>query len=55
VRSGLHRSVGRLARWRARLLPASTLRWASSGLGTAVADLLDRADRVWATLRHRAA
>ncbi|MCU1674716.1 MAG: hypothetical protein JWN77_2829, partial [Frankiales bacterium] len=41
------------ARWRARLLPPSTLRWASSAMGTFVADALDRFDDGWAAVRRR--
>ncbi|MGI8536711.1 MAG: transglutaminaseTgpA domain-containing protein [Mycobacteriales bacterium] len=53
VRAGLLTAAGRGARWRARLLPASTLRWASSALGTAVADVLDPVDLALATVRRR--
>jgi hypothetical protein len=50
VRTALHASAGRAVRWRALVLPASTLRWASSGVGTAIADLLDRFDDSWAAV-----
>jgi hypothetical protein len=53
VRSALRRAVSRKLRWRAWLLPTSTLRWASSGLGTFVADGLDRFDDAWSALGRR--
>ena len=46
VRGGLQAGVDRRARWLARLAPPSTLRWASAGLGSWTADLLDRFDTV---------
>ena len=56
VRSGLLGTVPGRARLRARLAPTSTLRWASAGLGSFVADVLDRADglvsSVGARVRH---
>jgi transglutaminase-like putative cysteine protease len=53
VRSALRAAVPRKLRWRAWLLPTSTLRWASSGLGTLVADGLDRFDETWSALGRR--
>jgi hypothetical protein len=44
VRAGLLAAAPRRARWTARLLPASTLRWAGSAVGTATADVLDWLD-----------
>jgi transglutaminase-like putative cysteine protease len=44
VRTGLLETAGRGQRWAARLAPPSTLRWASSSLGSATADALDRFD-----------
>lgn len=56
VRAGLLGSVTGRTRWLARLAPPSTLRWASAGVGSRVADLLDRVDAtltaVGARLRH---
>src|SRR5205085_258174 len=52
VRSALQAAVGRVPRWRAVLLPTSTLRWMSSTLGTFVADVLDGFDNAWSALRH---
>jgi len=54
VRAGLLAAASGGARWRARLLPASSLRWASTALGTAVADALDRVDLALAAVRRRA-
>ena len=42
VRAALRTSATHRQRWGARLVPPSTLRWASSRSGTATADLLDR-------------
>ncbi|HVM27022.1 MAG TPA: DUF3488 and transglutaminase-like domain-containing protein [Mycobacteriales bacterium] len=57
VRRGLLASAPPRVRWTARLLPASSLRWASSSAGAAVADGLDRADDLLqsavATVRRR--
>lgn len=53
VRAALRAATGRGRRWRAWLLPTSTLRWASAGLGTFVADALDRFDAVWAAAAGR--
>ncbi|MCW2726939.1 MAG: hypothetical protein JWN35_3860, partial [Frankiales bacterium] len=53
VRTALHATAGRAVRWRAVVIPASTLRWASSGAGTAIADLLDRFDDGWAATGRR--
>jgi hypothetical protein len=50
VRSALLSGVSRTTRWRAWLLPTSTLRWASSALGTFVADVLDGFDNAWSAL-----
>lgn len=50
VRTALRGSVGRLARWRAWLLPTSTLRATSSAVGTFVADALDRFDELWSSI-----
>jgi transglutaminase-like putative cysteine protease len=52
VRSALRADVGRVGRWRATLMPTSTLRWMSSTLGTFVADVLDGIDNGWAALRR---
>lgn len=52
VRSALRAAAGRTTRWRAVLLPTSTLRWAASGLGTFIADLLDHVDEAWSALRR---
>jgi hypothetical protein len=52
VRSALRAAVPALTRWRAWVLPLSTLQWATSGLGTLVADALDRIDAVWAAVRR---
>ena len=53
VRSALLAGAPARVRWQARLLPTSTLRWASSELGTRVADLLDLLDDGWAAVRRR--
>ena len=53
VRAGLLAAVGRNARCRARLLPTSALRWASTALGTAIADALDRVDLTLSAVRRR--
>ncbi|MDT7538955.1 MAG: hypothetical protein QOI82_2540 [Actinomycetota bacterium] len=52
VRSALHSGVSRQVRWRAWLLPPSTLRWTASTLGTFVADVLDGFDNAWSSMRH---
>jgi len=44
VRAALLAGSDRLQRWQARLAPTSTLRWASAGVGSSVADLLDACD-----------
>ena len=44
VRTALLAGATGEQRWVARLAPPSTLRWASAGLGAAMADLLDRFD-----------
>jgi hypothetical protein len=44
VRAALLDGADRTQRWRARLAPASTLRWASAGLGDRTADVLDAFD-----------
>jgi transglutaminase-like putative cysteine protease len=53
VRAALLAAAGRRARWRARLLPTSTLHWAASRSGTFVADALDRFDEAWSAVRRR--
>jgi len=56
VRAGLLAAVPGLARWRARLLPPSTMSWAAAWVGGASADLLDRVDEAFAAvgrLLHR--
>jgi hypothetical protein len=50
VRAALRSAASRPVRWRSWLLPRSTLRWASSRLGTFVADALDGFDRAWSAL-----
>jgi transglutaminase-like putative cysteine protease len=52
VRSALRGAVSRSVRWRAWLLPRSTLRWAASKTGTFVADVLDGFDNTWSALRQ---
>jgi hypothetical protein len=52
VRTALSAAVTKKARWRAWLLPVSTLRWMSSGVGTFVADVLDRVDDLWSSVRR---
>ncbi|MBK5308065.1 MAG: transglutaminase domain-containing protein [Frankiaceae bacterium] len=52
VRAALRASAGRATRVRSWLLPTSTLRWASSRLGTFVADVLDGFDNGWSALRR---
>ena len=44
VRTALLAGADRTQRWRARLAPTSTLRWASTGAGDRTADLLDGFD-----------
>jgi hypothetical protein len=44
VREGVLRDAGRGQRLAAQWAPVSTLRWASEGLGSRTADLLDRFD-----------
>jgi transglutaminase-like putative cysteine protease len=56
VRHALRAGVTRKHRWRVRVVPPSTLRWASTGVATALADLLDRLDAARAVgtrLRYR--
>lgn len=53
VRAALLAGAGPRARWQARLLPRSTLRWAAAATGSFVADVLDRSDELWAGLRRR--
>ncbi len=53
VRAALLAGTSGRTRWQARLLPASTLAWASSTVGSAVADLLDRTDAITAAVRRR--
>ncbi len=56
VRTALLAGASREQRWVARLAPPSTLRWAGSRTGTAMADVLDRFDAavsgLGARLRH---
>ncbi|MDT7572455.1 MAG: hypothetical protein QOE05_2629 [Actinomycetota bacterium] len=52
VRSALHSGVSRSVRWRAWLVPPSTLHWTASTLGTFVADVLDGFDNAWSSLRR---
>jgi transglutaminase-like putative cysteine protease len=54
VRAGLATTASTRDRWRARLLPPSTLHWASAGLGRATADGLDRLDEALAAAGNRA-
>ena len=54
VRHGLLATCSRRDRWRARFAPPSTLRWASSGLGSRVADVLDRLDGLVSAVGMRA-
>ena len=44
LRNALLQGVSTSTRWRARLLPPSTLGWAAAALGAAVGGLLDRVD-----------
>ena len=53
VRAALRSAATPRERWTARLAPPSTLQWATGGLGTAVADLLDRVDVLISTLGTR--
>jgi transglutaminase-like putative cysteine protease len=53
VRHGLLAGASRRQHWVARLAPPSTLRWASSGLGSATADVLDRFDGLVSTVGER--
>ena len=53
MRADLLAGASTRARWQARLAPTSTLRWASSATGTWVADLLDRVDDTWVTIKRR--
>jgi hypothetical protein len=52
VRTALHGRASRAVRWRAWLLPPSTLRWTASAIGTFVADVLDGFDNAWSSVRH---
>ena len=52
VRNALHAGVSRSVRWRAWLVPPSTLRWTASTLGTFVADVLDGFDNAWSSVRR---
>ncbi len=54
VRQGLSAGVPRRRRWRAQLVPASTVGWAVHGVGSRVADALDAVDSTWSALRRRA-
>lgn len=53
VRAALLAGTSARTRWQARLLPASTLSWASSTAGTAIAQLLDRTDAINAAISRR--
>ncbi len=53
LRHALRADLPALRRLRAAVLPPSTLRWASSRLGTAGADLLDTGDRALGALAAR--
>ncbi len=53
VRAGLLAAAGRRARWRARVLPSSSLRWAALRLGNATTGWLDRGERIRSGLRRR--
>jgi len=53
VRSGLLAGASRRQSWTARLAPPSTLRWASAGLGSATADVLDRFDSAVSAVGER--
>lgn len=53
VRAGLLATSSSGERWRARLLPMSTLRWAGSGLARAIADALDLVDLALSAARRR--
>ena len=53
VRRGLLTGSSRFERWAALLAPVSTLRWASVGLGSAVANALDRFDGAVSALGSR--
>jgi len=50
VRRALRASAPRTVRWRAVVLPASTLQWAAHVLSERVADVLDVTDRVLSTV-----
>ena len=54
VRSTLLDGCSSAVRWRARLLPPSTLRWAGSTTGAALADVVERTDVLAAAVRRRA-
>jgi hypothetical protein len=53
VRTALLAGSDRIQRWRARVAPASTLRWASGGLGARTADLLDSFDTAVSAIGDR--
>ncbi len=53
VRSALLDTAAAATRWRARLLPPSTVRWGSHVIGERIADLLDAVDNVVAAVTHR--
>jgi hypothetical protein len=53
VRAGLLASAEPRQRWAARLLPVSTLSWATSTAGGAMADALDRLDDALAAAGRR--
>jgi len=50
VRAALLAGATGPVRWRARLLPPSTLSWAGTALGRTTADVLDRVDEAFAVL-----
>ncbi|GAC1440421.1 MAG: DUF3488 and transglutaminase-like domain-containing protein [Mycobacteriales bacterium] len=52
VRSSLRAGVGRVTRVRSWLLPTSALSAAASASGTFVAELLDRSDQAWSSMRR---
>jgi transglutaminase-like putative cysteine protease len=52
VRSAVGQAVSRRSRWRAALLPASTLHAVTARSGTFIADGLDRFDDLWSSVRR---
>ncbi|MBW3641090.1 MAG: hypothetical protein KY451_14870, partial [Actinobacteria bacterium] len=53
LRAGLLTASTAGERWRARVLPPSSLRWAGSWLGGTIADALDRMDLALSAARRR--